>query len=142
MVTEGWVLKRALLVDGHSRVELPVAVFDGQSFREPIQQLQRQWQQLLQEKPEPTDALTSQQLINWHHQLITYYQQQLCLLQAMVLCLEKVMSKVAKKRNAELRKYVGRQYATLLASQKRLLDQTKAHRERAIKRLRLLEGEV
>lgn len=51
LVAEGWTLERALLVDGHSRVELPVAVFDGQSFQKPIKRLQQQWQQILAKSP-------------------------------------------------------------------------------------------
>ena len=142
MVANGWVLEHVWLADGPSRVELPVSAFDGESLREPIQQLQQQWRDLLQDKPVPIAGPSNQRLIDWHHQLITYYQRQLTLLNTMILCLEKGITNVAaKQRNPDLRLRVIRQYDFLLTTQKRLLKQTEGNHQRALNRLeRLLKS--
>ena len=43
-------LLEAVLIDQGTTMPLPLEVFDGQSFSEPIQQLEREWQLILSEK--------------------------------------------------------------------------------------------
>ncbi len=124
LVAEGFILQRALLVDGRSRIELPVAVFDGQSFLKPLRQLEQQWHELIRQRPAPMAAPTHERLIDWHEQLIVYYQQQLGLIQTMILYIERGLRHVTQMRNPEMRIRIQRQYVVLLANQKRLLQRT------------------
>ena len=138
LVAAGWTLKRAVLIDGNSRIELPVSVFDGESFRNPMQRLQEQWQQLLQDWPKPDLTPNAHRLKDWHCELIIYYQQQLNLLKVMIVYLEGALDKVGTKPKSDANFRLGKQYDSLLLSQKRLLVQTEAHYQRALTRLNQL----
>ncbi len=54
----GGLFLRIDLVEDNQRVQLPVEVFDGRSFALPLQQLEREWQQLIS-KPRPIEAVKS-----------------------------------------------------------------------------------
>ena len=65
--SQGDIILTAQLIDEGHRMELPVAAFDGQSFSEPIRQLEEQWQAILSQ-PIPLTSPTSPWRLEIVHQ--------------------------------------------------------------------------
>ncbi|MFD2938283.1 hypothetical protein [Spirosoma flavum] len=48
LVNEGWQLSKVELVNGSQKtISLPVEIFDGKSFREPLKNLKQEWEDIL-----------------------------------------------------------------------------------------------
>ncbi|MFD2574151.1 hypothetical protein ACFSUS_26180 [Spirosoma soli] len=67
ITSQGDVIIKAHVIDGDGHMDLPVEVFDGSSFIEPIQQLREQWQEAL---ANPVKQRTDHELILLTHQRI------------------------------------------------------------------------
>ncbi|MBC8152581.1 MAG: hypothetical protein H7Z72_06685 [Bacteroidetes bacterium] len=59
LVSQREIVLEAYITDENTRVDLPVEAFDGQPFREPIRNLERQWNEILAEStPEESTDYT------------------------------------------------------------------------------------
>lgn len=48
LVKEGWQLSNVRVLDSNRKtMVLPIEIFDGMSFKEPIKKLQAQWEDIL-----------------------------------------------------------------------------------------------
>ncbi|QDK79343.1 hypothetical protein EXU85_12315 [Spirosoma sp. KCTC 42546] len=62
---QGDIILSAHLVDENGVLELPLDIVDGESFSAPIQELEREWEELLRE-PSPFSSQLTQELIQWN----------------------------------------------------------------------------
>lgn len=62
---QGETILRAHLIDENGIIELPLDALDGEPFSAPIQELEREWKELLGE-PSPFITHLNQELIEWN----------------------------------------------------------------------------
>ncbi|GAB3893485.1 hypothetical protein GCM10028803_07650 [Larkinella knui] len=101
-VAAGLKLSEATLNDGGSFLNLPVRSFDGQSISPHLQNLQKEWEDVLAIKPEQRQAEKNSQFKEWDRQLITYYEKQIARVYRNLACNTKAMTKVNQRRASGL----------------------------------------
>lgn len=139
-VSTGFNLQDATLVDGNNRLELPIEVFEGQSFSELFGEMQQQWEEIFQEQPLHLATLDRQRYINWHRRLIVYYEQQINRTIKGILRLDKKQYKNKTLPNSSARLAMRQSYQSLLQSHNKRVTSLESARQKAVNILKKLEG--
>ncbi|GAB3551588.1 hypothetical protein [Spirosoma fluminis] len=102
IVSKGDVLITATLIEEGEATELPTEVFDGQPFLEPIQQLEMQWQAILNPPIDP--VIDRSELLTWTRKRIQQYEQRLICYELTISYLEKLLDKTQESFAAGCRR--------------------------------------
>lgn len=128
----------AHLIDGKSRIELPVDALDGQSFASPLQQLEQQWQAALKEP-----ARRSLPDKNWRtdltRQRIQLYDDRISQIKQVISHIELLCVFVEETAHYEPRRtnYINH-YQLLLATYHQQIERAQAGKQQALEKLNQL----
>ncbi|GAB3504378.1 hypothetical protein GCM10027341_34570 [Spirosoma knui] len=119
IVGKGDVLITATLVEEGEATELPTEVFDGQSFLEPIQQLEMQWQAILSPPIDP--VIDRSELLAWTRKRIQHYEQRLTCYELTISRLEELIDRTQESFAAGCRR------DRLISRYRGLIDQNRQY---------------
>lgn len=137
-VRDGLILQSVELINGSHRAPLPVDIFDGKSFSEPMLALQEEVGHLLNETTQRQHD--EQQTIDWNYVLLAHYDRQINAISSLINRLEEAVEVTALGYDAPLKQHLTAQYESVLSRQTRELARFRASHEQVKNRLKRLEA--
>ncbi len=139
VVTMGDTLLNVRLMDGDTETELPLDVFDGTAFREPMQELENEWQTLLSEPARSAVTFDKTWLIDLNRQRIGLCDASIHSQQTMIHRLFKLIEQNEAKGAASLNRAAFTQrYQAQLTTYQAQVQKLKLQRGRIARRINAL----
>lgn len=139
LIRDGWVLKRATVIDGFDRVQLPIQAFDGQSVAAHMATMQHQWQQILARRSTDYKLKTSSTLLTWMHQLDAYYADLIQHLQKMGVLLEAGQAGMDERIRNTFAPELNAQIDSLIRMNRRMYREARRSQQKNRNRLRKID---
>lgn len=124
----GDVLIEAHLADEFSTTALPLDIFDGDSFSEPMEQLEKEWQALLTNSEVPTGELPIVSVVDITSKRIEQTDQRIQNLELTIKRLELLAERAKKSTNDSILNH----YQSLIDQYQQQIDRARVYRESVV----------